>query len=141
MLSQALVDDIFRCMKQLLTGVSAIVLFLLTTITQAQSIDPAKLAGVWENRGTNFTQRQMFRADGTFESTITSDTAALNRRESGQWKLADSILTLTIDQSSDEGRSGQSASFRVQQLTDEKLVIQKKPDQPQATVTFTRIKN
>src|SRR5262245_13192228 len=43
-------------------------------------------------------------------------------RSTGKWSVKDSVVTITIDQSSDPERRGQSGSFRVRSITGSELV-------------------
>ncbi len=116
------------------------VVLAIAAVVQAQAIDRAKLVGTWENAGRGYNQTQIFRADGTFEVTIRSDVAMMNRQESGKWELEESVLTLTVGKSSTEGRAGRSARFKVYRLTDDELVIQRDPANPNEKVTFKRVR-
>jgi uncharacterized protein (TIGR03066 family) len=128
----------FRGMKPALAFLA--LLLCVAGLADAQAIDRAKLVGQWENAGDGFTQTQSFRADGTFDVVIKSDVALMNRQESGKWELNGAMLKLTVEKSTTEGRAGKSASFRIHKLTDDELVIQRGPQNPDETVTLKRVK-
>ena len=117
----------------------AVVLILGRSTHAAADIDASKLPGKWESKAPQITQTWTFSKDGTYTFKITSD--FLNREESGKYKLAKNVLTLTVEKGSDENRKGKSHDFTVMDLSDKKLKIAEDPKDDTTFAEFARAKD
>jgi uncharacterized protein (TIGR03066 family) len=122
-----------------LSVIAAALLLLLGRTSLAADVDAAKLPGKWESKTAQITQTWTFSKDGSCSFKVKSD--FLNREESGTYKIAKNVLTLTIEKASDEQRKGKSRDFIVVELSDKKLKIAEDPKDETTVAEFQRSKD